>query len=697
MKYDFNSNELVITPNYDAILQDFEILEYNGRINRAAIDALRNAGDGQMVVSAVYVKENYEDTPQAFFLSKKGGKIGEALLQVINEHPRLGSTFKYREVKNPAHTFHGQENVILRLFLNSLSIPSSRTKGVGVSNLTGRLVCISGKGKKGTLHAVEVSVDSAMRLRLEARSYCNYFRKKKEIERNTTLDSAIKQNKIKALPLYKYNRKTLTMERIYDVPKEGTIYTRGAISGEKASVDHIKWDKGFHRTKIGIWATVLSGYNSRGLDKYVSFDFKRYSVLFEKRCTKGDSDRIRQRMLFHLNELPPIIVNLAGDDGQAIAETLQSTIEQITEFRLEEFESVQPDRTNIVIVYPPEYYDPGTDDHTKNNKIVIQHVTTENVGASSVSVVEFILLNLIVKYEIQSGNSVLIEPFELGLNPGWSFILPVYTRETRPSLGGRSGKTKLVLSSLAIGSINLSGGIDFELIEDPDTLEFIKYGHHFENANDCPEGIITSPQGDVMEISKSGEFVMWDALSVLKELDETDDGKESTIRIAEILPFLQRHYLKVAEKLKASGASRVTGAGLYNEYIKAEIKSNLKKRKAVADIYQQLGIRIHVFFKNEEKLAKVFGTLKGINLIPIDERNALYFVGTKETPKKPGKARAITIRRVVALEGRNRFEELLATMTPDYIKNRELTVVPWIFKYIREYVQMNRPDGVLVR
>lgn len=690
----FNSNELIITPNYDNILRDYDILEYTGRIDRAVIDALRSAGGGNLIVSAVHINRYESTRRQAFFLAKKGGAVGEALHEVIQKHPDLAGKFKYKFIRNPAFSFEGQEHILLRLFLNTLSMPRTTEENVGVTNLTGRLVCISGKGKGGTIFAVEPSIDQNMRLQLEARSYCNYFKKRKEIERDSRLNPEDKRKKIANLAQYTYNKETLTMKRVYDErPKNSPIYTKAALNGKKAVVKHISWYRDFEKTKVGVWGAVLAQYFYRDLDKYIAFRYKEYNAVFEEGFSKPYSQEIRSRLKIYLERKQPVIVNLVGNEGKKAVEVFQELVKEITGSIFDRAKTIQESRPNIVVVHPEDSYEPGEDDYIEDSSAVIQHLTTSNEGLTSnekKSVAEFILFNLVIKDEIKNGVLELVSPAELGLGMGWSFVVPIYRRLSN------GGRPMLTLFSFVAATINGDDKVSYETIEGPDSVNFIKWSPYFENANQSPEGLIISPEGDVMAISKRGEYVMWDALAIRKELNEVDQGRQTTFRANQVISFLQKEYPEVAEAIEGLGELRISGADLYDKCIKQVVKNNQKKPEIVEAVYQEFGVRIQAFFKSERKLAEIFGTLKGVNMVKVDSHNALYFVGTKDTPYK-GKNNAITLRRVVALEGHNRFDELLATMTPDYVKNKELTVVPWIFKYLREYVRMYQPEAVLVR
>jgi hypothetical protein len=64
-----------------------------------------------------------------------------------------------------------------------------------------------------------------------------------------------------------------------------------------------------------------------------------------------------------------------------------------------------------------------------------------------------------------------------------------------------------------------------------------------------------------------------------------------------------------------------------------------------------------------------------------------YFVGTVGEGMRPNINRAANIRRIEGYKDASiMFEKLLGTMNVTFVHNGQLTVLPFPFKYIREYV-----------
>ena len=68
-----------------------------------------------------------------------------------------------------------------------------------------------------------------------------------------------------------------------------------------------------------------------------------------------------------------------------------------------------------------------------------------------------------------------------------------------------------------------------------------------------------------------------------------------------------------------------------------------------------------------------------------------YCVGRKDKNPSLAIPRAVNVREVQVYEGEPiLFEKLLSLMSVEFVRNGQLTVVPFPFKYLREWVEMNR-------
>jgi hypothetical protein len=79
---------------------------------------------------------------------------------------------------------------------------------------------------------------------------------------------------------------------------------------------------------------------------------------------------------------------------------------------------------------------------------------------------------------------------------------------------------------------------------------------------------------------------------------------------------------------------------------------------------------------------------------PIDERSAYFYSGVIGKGMQSSLARAALLRRIVAVgESRLLIDELLPLMDVDIVRLRNTTVIPFPFKYLREYCASLTPKS----
>jgi len=92
-----------------------------------------------------------------------------------------------------------------------------------------------------------------------------------------------------------------------------------------------------------------------------------------------------------------------------------------------------------------------------------------------------------------------------------------------------------------------------------------------------------------------------------------------------------------------------------------------------------------IFSKNEENLKELFSSSLNINYLRETKTEALYFTGNKGINKYTIN-HACSLRQIIAVnESQLIFKELLPTMDVDFVRTSQSTVIPFPFKYIREY------------
>ena len=69
----------------------------------------------------------------------------------------------------------------------------------------------------------------------------------------------------------------------------------------------------------------------------------------------------------------------------------------------------------------------------------------------------------------------------------------------------------------------------------------------------------------------------------------------------------------------------------------------------------------------------------------LDGKAFVYYVGAKS--KKRSYPNACCMRKVISLGDHIIYEELLPLMAVEFVRNNQYTVLPFPYKYLREYME----------
>lgn len=99
-------------------------------------------------------------------------------------------------------------------------------------------------------------------------------------------------------------------------------------------------------------------------------------------------------------------------------------------------------------------------------------------------------------------------------------------------------------------------------------------------------------------------------------------------------------------------------------------------------------ILINPRLKKKEVAEEIFCSNLDIKYFYHDDK-LLYFVGKKGTGDlKYSIDKACLVREVCAVNGKIEFEEIMKLMKVDFVRNGQYTVLPFPFKYLKEYERL---------
>ena len=126
------------------------------------------------------------------------------------------------------------------------------------------------------------------------------------------------------------------------------------------------------------------------------------------------------------------------------------------------------------------------------------------------------------------------------------------------------------------------------------------------------------------------------------------------------------------------------------KYDKKTIMGMLKgmktKKAVVKHVFENAGVMLYAFLRGEEARNDYMSGTLDINYIQTSTELARFCVGEIGSGMKYNMERASVIREVQAVENSPLiFKDLLPLMGVEFVRYGMLTVMPFPFKYLREY------------
>jgi len=193
-----------------------------------------------------------------------------------------------------------------------------------------------------------------------------------------------------------------------------------------------------------------------------------------------------------------------------------------------------------------------------------------------------------------------------------------------------------------------------------------------------PKLIIENEYGDINFIYKTNYFVIPNIEHIKNEYNELEKpyykSYNDLLKLDDVPSDRENEYLEFLETIKKRD--------------KVNLRTEIKKLKVKNYLADKFNVNLDKNLNRSRKKNTVLDVLTGIKYSKIDEKNAYYVVGTKEIGSSF--SRTNIIRKIEAIKGKLLLEDLLIMMDEYFIKNKELTVLPYPLKYLREFVEINK-------
>lgn len=229
------------------------------------------------------------------------------------------------------------------------------------------------------------------------------------------------------------------------------------------------------------------------------------------------------------------------------------------------------------------------------------------------------------------------------------------------------------------GNIELSEVVYSQSLFEKDEKSYIEKMLFLASQNNIePELIIENENGDINFIYKTNYFAIPNIKYIEHEynlLEEPCYKSYNDLSELDDVPNDRRNeYIEFLESIK--------------EKNKVNLKIEVKNRKVKKYLAKKFNINLDKNLNRSRKNNTELDVLTGIKYSKIDEKNAYYVVGTKEIGASF--SRTNIIRKIEAIEGELLLDDLLVMMDEYFIKNKDLTVLPYPLKYLREFVKIKK-------
>lgn len=591
--------------------------------------------------------------------------------------------------------FQYQKRLLAQLLINSMRTP--KHDAFRYSNLTGKLFYHdpAWKCKDRFIRFLEIVIDPGMYLNLNHETF-------KRVE-NESLGTHV------------IDPKTGEFRKKLKSDTNVTTYKKGSLKHNHFRVDNFDMIDYTHfcKSKMGVMEQFLKDVKEN-LSKYISIEFMEREDAREFDISNWEKAGISDSEYGELLKKKGVVIvdEIGTEKSKEIVNSL--SVELLEHYGVEAtIGDLTLESYNIRIIHNEEYYIENElpDPHNNIKGYIVQHMTeeaehfTESSGSSPA--VRKIVQELIIKGDVKEKFISIYDWKRLDSGKSWTFIL----RERRKTeYGDNTGHVNF--ANIEVKNyfdyyrlqIDCDGKMNFDSFCDADnevSEEWEKIccaydlveSKQFRVKNKI-DGLFYSDIDNIHAIIETREKSLPNITALMNMLRETDEKqkvqKDVLIQAMNDFELAYQDYYENVELWKEKLLEK-------EEMItKKEVKKVLNMRTNVASLFnrffhEKFGIWIFGEWRKEE-----FDAIYQIgNLLNIkyeyndndydDGHTFVYYVGAKS--KRISYPNACCMRKVVSFGDEIEYEELLPLMAVEFVRNNQYTVLPFPYKYLREYIK----------
>ena len=551
-------------------------------------------------------------------------------------------------------------------------------------------------GKVNFIRFLEIVVDPGMYLNLEHKTFKRYDR-----ESNG---------------LYVIDSKTGEFRKKLKTDTNVITYKEGSLPHNHFRVDNfdISDITHFRKSKMGVMEQFLRDVNDN-LSKYMSIEIVEREDAQEFDISNLEKKGISELEYGEMLQKKGVVIvdENNSEVSKDIVAKLQEELEKYYHVKAA-VGNLSEEAYNIRIIHDGEYYAENEmhDPHSDNLKgYIVQHITEEaehftNTKGSSPDIKK-IVQELIIKGDVRECMISIFDWERLDSEKDWTFV---FRKKIKTKYGENAAHINHV-NKKALNyfqyyrlKIDCNGEMEFDTFCDSNQDEAeewnkICYAYDFvedkhRGAQNQVEGLMYSDIDNIHAILLTREKTLPNISALMNTLMETD-AKERVSKelLLEAIDDFEKDNIDSRECI-SEWKSKV--AAETEMITKKALKKILNMRTGIASKFNRfLHEKYGVWIDGELRKGEFEATYQIGNLLNIkyeynekdylDGRTFVYYVGAKS--KRLAYPNACCMRKVISLGEELEYEEALPLMAVEFVRNSQYTVLPFPFKYLREYIE----------
>ncbi len=595
---------------------------------------------------------------------------------------------------------------LAQILLNSLASSRSRFTQYQFRNLTGALLIAIPNRKY--LDVVKVWIDSKNWLLLsQPIRYRSLVDIRSELTKTTNPTRKKELGNALSKPYYRFEASTGTLIRHLTRdgnPDSKTTYVACGVTGTRVSLQFLEFSSlnAFKKSKAGILHEVLNLITEK-LPSYMTVNLSQRDI--ENKCELKNlliKDSKKVNVLLS-NQQIHIVDRVNDADSIDMVEKLKNLIIDKIGLSSENITIGKKDKSkslNFRIIHEEAYYDQQNknDEYVRSDiNTTRQNITIESLEEDSLnSIVITGIKELLIKQDINLHKFSLFEWSRLDLSGIWTFVM-----------WDQDSENVVFIEIEPNGSFCFS---EFDLLNWGKFEEYRAFmvdqkGKKLLNL----DGLVISDDGDINQVFFTHEITVPNLNLIYNILEEIQQPFPRDISTGSTLSIVAKKFLEsntvletdkfniFLEELSKIGNQEIIKEKFYKlmaNYLGASNKVNTKDATQLRDYFLDKHKVRFKFPQDNQNKEQLFSSSVDIKYFGETDREAYYFVGNSKASIQSSFKDSCHLRKIVAVgkDSKLVFSQLLSTMDVDFVRTGQSTVIPFPFKYIREYIEMNKAN-----